>query len=121
MKVAGLFDDLSGALGGARGLLSNALDLVALEARRAGLSLALMLACGASGAILIVTAWLGVMAALALWAVELGSSWQAAVAAVALANLLGAAALFWLCVRVSRGLLFSATRRQLRPDLLESA
>ena len=120
MRAAtGLVEELSGALAGARGLLSNILDLFTLEARRAGLTLALMVACGAAGAILVAAAWLGLMAALALWAVEAGISWQAALAAVAFANLAIAGALFWLCARVSRDLLFSATRRQLRPERLE--
>lgn len=120
MRAAtGLVEELSGALAGARGLLSNILDLFTLEARRAGLTLALMVACGAAGAILVAAAWLGLMAALALWAAEAGISWQAALAAVAFANLAIAGALFWLCARVSRDLLFSATRRQLRPERLE--
>ena len=119
MRARGLVEDLSGALAGARGLLSDILDLFTLEARRAGLTLALMVACGALGAILAAAAWLGLMAALALWAVAAGITWQAAVAAVAFANLAVAGALFWLCARVSRSLLFSGTRRQLRSQRLE--
>ncbi|HXM84134.1 MAG TPA: phage holin family protein [Burkholderiales bacterium] len=119
LRARGIVEELSGAFAGARGLLSNILDLFTLEARRAGLTLVLMLACGAIGAILVVAAWLGLMAALALWAVAHGISWEAAVAAVAFANLAVAGALFWLCARVSRDLLFSATRRQLRPNRLE--
>ena len=119
IKAKGIVAELSGTFAGARGLLSNILDLFTLEARRAGLTLVLMLACGAIGAILVVAAWLGLMAALALWAVAHGISWEAAVAAVAFGNLAVAGALVWLCARVSRDLLFSATRRQLRPTRLE--
>jgi uncharacterized membrane protein YqjE len=119
IRAKGIVAELSGTFAGARGLLSNILDLFTLEARRAGLTLVLMLACGAIGAILVVAAWLGLMAALALWAVAHGVSWEAAVAAVAFANLAVAGALFWLCARVSRDLLFSATRRQLQPTRLE--
>ena len=115
----GLLEELSGAFAGARGLLSDILHLFTLEARRAGLALVLMLACGAIGAILVAAAWLGLMAALVLWAVTSGISWEAAVAATAFANLAVAGALFWLCARVSRDLLFSATRRQLQPTRLE--
>jgi uncharacterized membrane protein YqjE len=117
--ATGIVEDLSGAFAGARGLLSNVLDLFTLEARRAGVTLALMLACGALGAILVVAAWLGLMVALALWAVAHGIGWEAAVAAVACANLAAAAALFWLCAVLSRDLLFSGTRRQLRAKRLE--
>ena len=41
--ATGIVEDLAGAFAGARGLLSNVLDLFTLEARRAGLTLALML------------------------------------------------------------------------------
>ena len=114
-----MIEELSGAISSARGLLSSILDLFTLEARRAGLTLVLMLACGAIGAILVVAAWLGLMAAVTLWAVSVGITWQAAVAVTAFSNLAVAAALFWLCARVSRDLLFPATRRQLRPERLE--
>ena len=120
-KPMGIAEQLSGAFAGARGLLSNLLDLFTLEARHAGLTLVLMLACGVIGAILVVAAWLGLVAAAALWAVSLGSSWEAALGTAVLANLAAAAALFWLCARVSRDLLFPATRRQLRAKRLELA
>jgi len=118
-RPEGIVAELSGAFAGARGLLSNLLDLFGLEARRAGLMLVLMLACGVIGAVLIVAAWMGLLAALVLWAVALGVEWQAALGAVALANLAAALALFWLCARVSRTLAFPATRRELRPKRLE--
>jgi uncharacterized membrane protein YqjE len=111
----GFGEELTGTFASARMLLSNVLDLFTLEARRAGLSLLLMLACGIIGALLAAAAWLGLMAALVLWAVALGADWQVALAAVAVGNLGAAAALFWYCLRVSRNLLFPATRRQLRP------
>ena len=117
--ATGIVADLSSAFAGARGWLSNILDLFTLEARRAGMTLVLMLACGAIGAILVVAAWLGLMAGLALAAVAHGIGWGAALAAVAVANLAAAAALFWLCAAVSRSLLFSGTRRQLRTKRLE--
>jgi len=117
MRARGIVEELSGAFACARGFLSSILDLFALEARRAGLTLVLMLACGAIGAILVVAAWLGLMAALTLWAVAVGISWQAAFAAVAVANLALAVALFWLCARVSRDLLYP--RRALRAKRLE--
>jgi hypothetical protein len=118
-RAEGFFEQLSGVFASARGLLSNVLDLFTHEARRAGLTLVLMLACGAIGAILVVAAWLGLMAALALWAVSLGIGWEAALAAVAIGNLALAGVLFWLCVWVSRNLLFPATRRQVRPSRLK--
>ena len=119
MKPAGLIEELSGVVDSARGLASNLLDLVGLEARRAGLALILMLACGAAGAMLSAAAWLGLMAALALWSVAHGWSWEATLAAAGFATMLAVAALFWLCLRLSRELGFPATRRELRPKRLE--
>lgn len=121
MRPEGIVAELSGAFAGARGLLSNLLDLFGLEARRAGLMLVLMLACGVIGAVLIVAAWLGLLAALVLWAVSRGVEWQSALGAVAFANAAAAASLFWFCARVSRDLTFPATRRELRPKRLELA
>ena len=120
MNAEGIAGELSAVFAGARGLLSSVLDLFTLEARRAGMTLVVMLACGAIGAILVVAVWLGLMLLLALWSVNHGIGWEAAIAALVLANLAGAAALLGLCVRVSRGLLFSGTRRQLRTKQLEA-
>jgi len=109
-----IVDEISGAFAGARTLFSNALDLVALEAWRASVALSLILAGGALGAIVMVAAWLGAMAALTLWAMGAGFSGEAALAAIALGNVAIAGALLWLCVRLSRDLWFPATRQQLR-------
>lgn len=118
-----VLDEVSGTFASARRVVSDFLELLALETRRAGLTLVWMVACGAAAAILAVTAWLGFMAALALWAVSIGFPWGAAVTVISLANLLAAAIMTSVCVRKSRDLLFTATRRQLeakpaRPEWL---
>src|SRR5580765_2054554 len=107
------------AIRSAQGLASNLLELFGLEARRAGLMLVLMLACGAIGAGLIIAAWLGLLAALVLWGVSLGITWQAALGVVTFANVAAAGALLCICARASRDLTFPATRRELRPARLE--
>jgi hypothetical protein len=56
-----------------------------------GATLVSMLFCGATGTILVIAAWLGLVGALALGAVPHGIGWEAA---VAFANLAVAAALF---------------------------
>jgi uncharacterized membrane protein YqjE len=109
----GVLDELSGTLASARRVISDFLELLSLETRRAGLTLVWMVACGAVAAILVAAAWLGLMAALALWAVSLGIPWGTAVTLVSLANLLAAAIMTSVCIRKSRDLLFPATRRQL--------
>lgn len=112
-STGGVLDELSSTLAAARAALSNFLDLAALEARRAGLALMWMVAWGVVAAICIVAAWLGLMAALAMWAVSLGLPPIAAVIAVALINLVAGAVLIYVCIGMSRDLLFSATRRQM--------
>jgi hypothetical protein len=113
LNPEGVVAELSGVVDGARGLASSLLDLLGLEARRAGLALVLMLACGAAGAALFVAAWIGLMSAAALWcAPRIG--WGATLCALAGATLAVSLALGWLCVRASRGFAFPATRRQLR-------
>src|SRR3954469_17679537 len=121
MRSDGVVAELSGAFAGARGLASNLLELLGLEARRAGLMLVLMLACGAIGAVLVIAAWLSLLAALVLWGVSAGATWQAALAMAVLPNAARAGALFWLCARASRDLTFPATRRELQPARLELA
>jgi len=109
----GVLDELSSALASVRALLSNFLALLSLEARRAGLALLWMVALGVVGAVCLVAAWLGLMAALAMWAVSLGMPPIAAVVAVAVINCVAGAVLIYVCIGMSRDLLFSATRRQL--------
>jgi uncharacterized membrane protein YqjE len=115
-----VLDELSDAFASARRAISDFLELLSLETRRAGLTLVWMAACGVIAAILVVTAWLGFMAALALWAVSLGVSWVTAVTVISSANLLAAAAMTFVCIRISRDLLFPATRRQLEAKPTQS-
>jgi len=112
LPAAGVLDELSSALASARAAVANFLDLMSLEARRAGLALMWMVAWGFVAAICIVGAWLGLMAALAMWAVSLDFPPLAAVITVAVINLIAGAVLIFVCIGASRDLLFSATRRQ---------
>lgn len=112
LPAAGALDELSSAAASARAALSNFLELMSLEARRAGVALMWMVAGGFAAAICIVGAWLGLMAAFAMWAVALGCPPIAAVIGVAVINLVAGAALIYVCIGMSRDLLFSATRRQ---------
>ena len=107
-----LFKELSSALAAARATVSNFLDLIALEARGAGLALMWMVVWGLVSALCIIVAWLGLMTALGLWAVSLGFSPMATVIVIAVVNLAAAAGLIMLCIRMSRALLFPAVRRQ---------
>ena len=112
LPTAGVLAGLSSVFASGREALSNFLDLISLEARRAGLAVMWMVAWGFAAAICIAAAWLGLMAALAMWAVSLGLPRIAAVIGVAVINLGAAAVLIYVCIGMSRDLLFSATRRQ---------
>ena len=107
-----LFKELSSALAAARSALSSILDLIALEARGAGLALMWMVIWGLVAALCVIAAWLGVMTALGLWAVSLGFSPIATVIVIAVLNLAAAGGLVMVCIRMSRALLFPAVRRQ---------
>jgi hypothetical protein len=110
--TAGLFKDLSSAFVAARAALANFLELVALEARSAGLALVWMVVWGLVAALCIIAAWLGSMAALWLWAVSLGFSPIPTVIAIAVVNLAAGVGLIKVCIHMSRALLFPAVRRQ---------
>ena len=108
-----VFDELSKLIAFARETLSDFLELVSLETRRAGLGLVWMIVGGLVATTFIVTAWTGLMAALAIYIVSLGMLPLAAVIAVAAVNLMAGAGMLYWCIGLSSHLLFSATRRQL--------
>ena len=95
-----------------RAQLAGFLELAALEARRAGLTLVSMVALGLFAAICMTGAWVSVMFALAMWAVSCGFRPISVAIVIAVSNLLAGAGLAYVCVGMSRALLFSATRRQ---------
>lgn len=112
LPAPGVLDELSGAFASARAALAGFLELLSLEARRAGLALVWMAVSGLIAAICIVTAWLGLMAAVVLWAIALGLHPIGAVITIAAINLVAGVVLIRVCIGRSRDLLFSATRRQ---------
>jgi hypothetical protein len=111
--AAGVFAALADAVAAARATLTNFLDLVSFEARRAGHALFWIVAGAVVAAVLIVTAWFGLMAAFVMWVASLGYPAAAAVLAVALLNLAVGSALILGCMGMTGNLLFSASRRQL--------
>lgn len=119
----GVLDELSGLVGSVRATLSSVVDLVTLEAHRALLTLMWMAVWTVVAAICIVSAWLALMAALVLWAISFGVSTATAVLGIAAINGAVGAWLIYLSVRMSRNLLFSATRRQLagKPSVMPLA
>ena len=98
-----------------RGLAHDQLALAALETRLAGKSLVTMIAAGVMVAVLLVSAWLGLMAAAVLWLIHLGVTAGIAMLLAVGANLLSALILYNVIRRQSRHLQFPATLRSLRP------
>lgn len=116
LPTAGVFGELSNAVASARATLSSILELISLEARRAGLAVLWIVVMGVVAAVCIVSAWLGLMAALAMWVIALGFPPIATVIVVALIQLIAGAMLINVCIGKSSDLLFSATRRQVAGD-----
>ena len=112
-KQPGVIEELSRVFSSVRSAFSDFLELLTLEARRAGLALMWMVVCGVVAALCIVSAWLGLMVALIIWVVALGCPPAVAVLAVTIINGATGAALIYRGINMSHDLLFSATRRQL--------
>lgn len=110
----GALDELLGAFASAREAVARFLELLRLEARLAGRSLLWMLALVLFAALCFITTWLGVSTALVIAVMWAGYGVLVAVGIVTALNLVAAFGLIMVCVRLSRNLRFTATRRQLR-------
>jgi hypothetical protein len=109
-----------GLLRRSRALSSDYLLLAVLDARAAAIKFAWMLGSGVVVGILVVTAWLALVASGIVWMLGEGASWPVALAVAAGLNVVGAAVVgYWM-----RGLFdeppFAATLRQLRGEEGES-
>jgi uncharacterized membrane protein YqjE len=103
-----------------RALVQDHALLAVLELQRAGISLVKMIVAGIVISILVVSAWMGLVAAVVVWAVGEGVSWGAALLVVAIVNIAVAVGLaFWARKQIP-DLLFAATLRQLRKDVPHS-
>jgi uncharacterized membrane protein YqjE len=118
--TARLGDAINTVLSSVRRTAADFFELLSLELHRAGVTLMWMLALSTFGVLLVVTAWLGLMAGLALWLISFDWPAAAVVSGIALANLLGGAAIFYWCIRASSDLLLPATRRQVRISAAEA-
>ncbi|HVO88645.1 MAG TPA: phage holin family protein [Casimicrobiaceae bacterium] len=97
-------------------LVRDHLQLALLEVQRASLSFAKIVAAAVVIAVLVVSAWMGALAAVIGWIVGEGASWPLAIFLGAVVNLIAAAALAWWIKSTLPELLFAATLRQLRAD-----
>lgn len=99
-----------------RQLVSDFAQLAVLDARRAGVRLAMLLSAGLLIAILVITAWMGFVAAGIVWMFDRGVSWPLAIAVAAGINVAAAAALAWWARHLVAEMPFTALLRQLRGD-----
>lgn len=113
-KPAGLIDDARSLWRELVGLLHDRLQLAALETRYAAQSLAGMIATGVMVAVLLVSAWLGLLAAVVVWLIHLGLMASIALLAGVLVNLVLAAQLYRSILRQSQNLGWPATLRSLK-------
>jgi uncharacterized membrane protein YqjE len=115
-RQAGLGDLLSHLFSETRHLVTDYAELAVLDARRATIKLAWLLGSVLVIAVLVVTAWMGGLAALIVWASSQGISWSLAIAGAAILNLVGAGALVWWMKSLLHELPFTALLRQLKGE-----
>lgn len=99
-----------------RRLATNYALLGVLDARRAAMQFAWLIAAGILITVLVVTAWLAGVVALAVWMLGRGMSWPGVLGIAALLNLVGAAIVAWRVKHVFDQKPFSALLRQIKAD-----
>jgi len=115
-RRAGLGELLGHFLAEIRALVADYAHLAVLDARRATLNLAWLLASVLVVAVLVVSAWMGLLAALIMLASSHSISWVAAVSSAAILNLIFAAAVALWMRQLVADLPFTALLRQLRGE-----
>jgi hypothetical protein len=113
-QTASLGEVVGRLLGEGRQLVADYAELTVLDARRAAIRLAWILGSVLVAAVLIVTAWVVLVASGIVFAWGHGASWPLALAIAAVLNLIGAAALGWFTLKLAKELPFTALLRQLR-------
>lgn len=97
-------------------MLSNYSTLAVLDLRRAVVQFAWLIAGGIFITVLVVSAWLAAVVALAAWLLGAGLSWPAVLLIAGAINLVGAAIAGMRIKHVFEHVPFSATLRQLKSD-----
>jgi hypothetical protein len=113
-RAPGLGEAIGGLLADARSLVGDYAELAVLDARRAAIRLAWLLAAMLVATVLVVTTWMALIAAGVVVMLGQGASWATALAIAAVLNLVAAAALGWWMLALIKELPFTALLRQLR-------
>src|SRR2546423_11391263 len=106
-RTPGLGEVIGRLLGEGRQLVADYAELGILDARRAAIRLAWILGTVLVAAVLVVTSWMGLVAASIVFAWGHGASWPIALAIAALLNLIAAAALGWVTPQPAKQLPFT--------------
>jgi len=99
-----------------RRIATNYALLAVLDARRAATQLAWLIGAGILIAVLVVTAWLAGVVALAVILLGRGMSWPAVLGVAALLNLVGAGLVVWRVKNVFDQAPFAALLRQIKAE-----
>jgi uncharacterized membrane protein YqjE len=113
-QTASLGEVVGRLLGEGRQLVADYAELTVLDARRAAIRLAWILGCVLVAAVLIVTAWVVLIASGIVWAWGHGASWPTALAVAAVLNIVAAGLLGWFMLKLAKEMPFTALLRQLR-------
>jgi hypothetical protein len=113
-RAPGLGEVIGRLLGETRQLVADYAELGILDARRAAIRLAWILGAVLVAAVLVVTSWMGFVAAGIVFAWGRGASWPIALGIAALLNLVAAGVLGWFTFKLAKELPFTALLRQLR-------
>ena len=113
-RAPGLGEVIGRVLAEARSLVADYTELAVLDARRAAIRLAWLLGSVLVAAVLIVTTWMALVAAVVVFMMGQGASWVTALIVAALVNVAGAGALGWWMFTLIKELPFTALLRQLR-------
>lgn len=103
-------------LGTLKRMASNYATLAVLDVRRAAVQFAWLVAGGIFISVLVVTAWLAAVVALAVWLIGSGMSWPAVLLIAAALNLAGAAIVAFRVRSMFDHVPFEATLRQLKSE-----
>ena len=115
-RPIGLGQALAQLVGETRSLVGDYTELAVLDARRAAIRLAWLLGTGLVVAVLVVTAWLALVAAGIVWMLGKDISWIAALAIAAGLNIAAGVALVLWAKRMAVEMPFTALLRQLRGE-----
>ena len=113
-RAPGLGEVIGRVLAEARSLVADYTELAVLDARRAAIRLAWLLGSVLVAAVLVVTTWMALVAAVVVFMMGQGASWVTALIVAAVVNVAGAGALGWWMFTLIKELPFTALLRQLR-------